>query len=101
MRTLYQVPAKLGGRPMYYPVVKARVEPAMKPATPALGGLRASISIPTKFGSAGSRRHEARPNAGQGSPQAPRSGAVWWIGAPSALWRLMLPARAKQEIEPR
>ena len=83
---------------MYYPVVKARVEPAMKTATTALGGILASIAIPR---SAGSRRHEARPNAGQGSPQAPRSGAVWWIGAPSALWRLMLPARAKQEIEPR
>ena len=82
---------------MYYPVVKARVEPAMA-ATTALGGILASIAIPR---SAGSRPHEARPNAGQGSPQASRSGAVWWIGAPSALWRLMLPARAKQEIEPR
>jgi len=76
---------------MYCPVVKARVEPAMA-ATTALGGILASIAIPR---SAGSRRHEARRNAGQGSPQAPRSGAVWWIGAPSALWRLMLPARAK------
>ena len=59
---------------MYYPVVNARVEPAMA-ATTALGGILASIAIPR---SAGSRRHEARPNAGQGSPQAPRSGAVWW-----------------------
>ena len=78
---------------MYYPVVKARVEPAMT-ATTALGGILASIAIPR---SAGSRRHEARPNAGQGSPQAPRSGAVWWIGASSAALAAagMLPARAK------
>ena len=66
---------------MYYPVVSARVEPAMNTATTALGGILASIAIPR---SAGSRRHEARRNAGQGSPQAPRSGAVWWIVAPSA-----------------
>ena len=71
------------------PVVKARVEPAMKTAATALGAiLLAAIAIPDQVRSAGSRRHEARPNAGQGSPQAPRSGAVWWIGAPSALWRL-------------
>ena len=80
---------------MYYPVVEARVEPAMNTATTALGGILASIAIADQVRSGGSRRHEARPNAGQGSPQAPRSGAVWWIGAPSALWRLMLPARAK------
>ena len=63
----------------------------MKTATTALGGILASIAIPR---SAGSRRHEARPNAGQGSPQAPRSGAVWWIGAPSALWRCLHAAGA-------
>jgi len=57
----------------------------MKTATTTLGAiLLASIAIPVRVRSAGSRRHEARPNAGQGSPQAPRSGAVWWIGAPSA-----------------
>ena len=66
------------------PVVKARMEPAMKTATTALGGILASIAIPR---SAGSRRHEARPNAGQGSPQAPRSGA-------SALWRYLHAAGA-------
>jgi hypothetical protein len=54
----------------------------MKTATTALGGILASIAIPRQVRSAGSSRHEARPNAGQGSPQAPRSGAVWWIGAP-------------------
>jgi hypothetical protein len=75
---------------MYYPVVKARVEPAMT-ATTTLGGILASIAIPR---SAGCRRHEARPYAGQGSPQAPRSGAAAWIGAiGAAAW--MLPARAK------
>jgi hypothetical protein len=57
----------------------------MKTATTALGAiLLAAIAIPDQVRSAGSRRHEARPNAGQGSPQAPRSGAVWRIGAPSA-----------------
>ena len=57
----------------------------MKTATTALGAiLLAAIAIPDQVRSAGSRRHEARPNAGQGSPQAPRSGAVWWIVAPSA-----------------
>ena len=78
---------------MYYPVVKARVEPAMI-ATTALGGILASIAIPL---SADSRRHESRPNAGQGSPQAPRYGAVLWIGARSAALAAasMLPARAK------
>ena len=54
----------------------------MKTATTALGAiLLAAIAIPRL---AGSRGHEARPDAGQGSPQAPRSGAAWWIGAPSA-----------------
>jgi hypothetical protein len=66
---------------MYYPVVNARVEPAMNTATIALGGILASIAIPR---SAGSRRHEARPNAGQGSPEAPRSGALWRL---PARWR--------------
>ena len=57
----------------------------MKTATTALGAiLLAAIAIPDQVRSAGSRRHEARPNAGQGSPQASRSGAVWWIGVPSA-----------------
>jgi hypothetical protein len=57
----------------------------MKTATTALGAiLLTAIAIPDQVRSAGSRRHEARPNAGQGSPLAPRSGAVWWIGVPSA-----------------
>ena len=68
----------------------------MKTATTALGGILASIAIPVRVPSAGSRRHEARPNAGQGSPQAPRSGAVWWIRAPSALWRLLHAAGASE-----
>jgi hypothetical protein len=57
----------------------------MKTATTALGAiLLAAIAIPDQVRSAGSRRHEARPNARQGSPQAPRFRAVWWIGVPSA-----------------
>ena len=39
----------------------------MNTATTALGGILASIAIPGQVPSAGSRRHEARPNAGQGS----------------------------------
>jgi hypothetical protein len=75
----------------------------MKTATTGLGIILASIAIPDQVRSADSRRHEARPNAGQGSPQAPRSGALGWIGAPSALWRLPAFCRLgqKQEIEPR
>jgi hypothetical protein len=69
----------------------------MKTATTALGAILASIAILVRVRSAGSRRHEARPTAGQGSPQGPRDPPLlWWIGAPSALWR----RGRKQEIEP-
>jgi hypothetical protein len=66
----------------------------MKTAATALGGILASIAIPDRVRSAGSLPDEPRPNDGQASPQAPRSGAGSWIGAPSALWRRLHAAGA-------
>jgi hypothetical protein len=69
----------------------------MTTAATALGVILASVEFPVRVRSVDSRRREAGPSAGEGSPQVPRSGAAGWIGCTlgALAAACMLPARTK------